>query len=487
MSAQSFILFSVALQREQSYLQANPGLERNSIISPLHLGESWPTGDALPERTAAVSPTPSKKKNGIKKIWKLVTGSSKHTSDAKGERQPRSLDRGEDDAPLAPPPPLSYLVDRERGISNRRHLSTPSLPSTVSPNGPSVFPHSPPTAPTSANPSPTSSRQGAADKDSASDNRKDSGNHHSDQELEARTPSVQRHSPDPDSRGRSLQGSLSKASGTAANSTLMPPSNRPLSVAIRRDKSLPPIPGAGESTIEFPNHPLEIRPQTMYDTLQLPQNPNGVSGPYNDFLPPQAPFRTAEARRQSFGGLGSKPHPVARTVPTRGMPPPLLLEGGRYTEFGASQTSLTAGQWASSPHSPRTETPTQKPKWRRSRFGLSTLFGKGGKTQDGPDSAGSLSPQPQPQVHSPVQPQQQQSLPVNSHAHSNGSGDLRISATASDVRSESGYGRPDSVHSSTAPRMSVASRKNLVELVEQDAEFVAYRYPSSEQRLDLAR
>ena len=36
-------------------------------------------------------------------------------------------------------------------------------------------------------------------------------------------------------------------------------------------------------------------------------------------------------------------------------------------------------------------------------------------------------------------------------------------------------------------RMSVTSRKALEELVHQDADFVAYRYPSSDQRLDLLR
>ena len=36
-------------------------------------------------------------------------------------------------------------------------------------------------------------------------------------------------------------------------------------------------------------------------------------------------------------------------------------------------------------------------------------------------------------------------------------------------------------------RMSVTSRKALEELVQQDPEFVAYRYPSNDQRLDLLR
>lgn len=54
-----------------------------------------------------------------------------------------------------------------------------------------------------------------------------------------------------------------------------------------------------------------------------------------------------------------------------------------------------------------------------------------------------------------------------------------------------GYATSTSRHSalSTAAgqRMSVVSRKALEELVSQDTEFVAYRYPSNEQRLDLLR
>jgi len=36
-------------------------------------------------------------------------------------------------------------------------------------------------------------------------------------------------------------------------------------------------------------------------------------------------------------------------------------------------------------------------------------------------------------------------------------------------------------------RMSVTSRKALEELVQEDPEFVAYRYPSNDQRLDILR
>jgi len=57
-----------------------------------------------------------------------------------------------------------------------------------------------------------------------------------------------------------------------------------------------------------------------------------------------------------------------------------------------------------------------------------------------------------------------------------------------------GYATSTSRHStfSSGPlnpnmRMSVTSRKALEELVQQDADLVAYRYPSNDQRLDLLR
>ena len=56
-----------------------------------------------------------------------------------------------------------------------------------------------------------------------------------------------------------------------------------------------------------------------------------------------------------------------------------------------------------------------------------------------------------------------------------------------DEQSYSGFGGLGSAHSSNAPRMSILSKKNIAELVDQDPEFVAYCYPSSDQRLEVLR
>ncbi|KIP10913.1 hypothetical protein PHLGIDRAFT_28224, partial [Phlebiopsis gigantea 11061_1 CR5-6] len=173
----SMIDMHVALQREQQYFQQHPSQEFVDIGSSaptLPIRESWVRIEAKPEAPEPVRA--SKKTKGLKKIWKLVTGSSSK-SDSQHNVRSMSIDRTDDDTPLAPPPPLSYLVDQ----GGRRHSSTTSLPSIVSPNTLSPYANSPPTAPSSLQPSPTSSRK-SADKDHRSDSRKSSDILAADQE-----------------------------------------------------------------------------------------------------------------------------------------------------------------------------------------------------------------------------------------------------------------------------------------------------------------
>ncbi|KAI0675109.1 hypothetical protein C8Q78DRAFT_1075438 [Trametes maxima] len=256
------------------------------------------------------------------------------------------------------------------------------------------------------------------------------------------------------SRGRTTHSSSKTLSSVGPPTPgASPPSNRPQSLSIRRDKSLPPLPG--ESTIEFPNNPLpDGRPQTMYDLLQNSSNPTA-----RGLLPPQAPFRTQDARRQSFNGLASNPHPAVQSLPARSPyvrgtlnVPPFLAEE-KYAEFGASSPSLA--QWGM--------------KQRRSKFRLSSLFGK--KSSDSERDPQGFTPGV---ATGPVDPPD-----YNPYRSS-----------ASDQRDEpsfNGYNGPGSVHSSNAQRMSVNSKKNIAELVDQDPDFVAYRYPSSDQRLEVMR
>ncbi|KAI0363338.1 hypothetical protein BV20DRAFT_1007524 [Pilatotrama ljubarskyi] len=465
----SMVDMHLALQQEQSYFAAHPSAVDLSLNTPtLRASQSWPRGQTSPEPVLSSAPT-SKKKTGLKKIWKLVTGS--HKGVAKGVSQSKSVDRHEDDMPLAPPPPLSYLVDREGGAAARRHVSTPSLLSSMSPNQFSQFAPSPPTAPSSALPSPTSSRYPIMEEKPSGEAQKEQVKQEMEPDHRISAfelgPTHDAGSPESELRGRTTHSSSKTLSslGPATPGT-SPPSNRPQSVMLRRDKSLPPLPG--ESTIEFPNQSMpDARPQTMYDLLQNTSSPlsRGLS-------PPQAPFRTPDLRRQSFSGISSTPHPAVQTLPGR-TPyargtlnvPPFLAEE-KYAEFGASSPSLT--QWVPQAGKRSLTTPA-KPKHRRSKFGLPSLFGR--KSTEG---------EKDPVVFAP--------------GIHNGSVDPPdynpYRSSPSEQRDEpslSGYGGPGSAHSSTAPRMSIMSKKNIVELVDQDPEFVAYRYPSSDPRLEVLR
>ncbi|KZT10645.1 uncharacterized protein LAESUDRAFT_734470 [Laetiporus sulphureus 93-53] len=445
----------VALQREQQYMQEHGLAEMSADTPTLRVAETWVQDEAPSPIETSVATSGHKKKNGLKKIWKIVTGSShKNGCPQKGRVPARSLEKPEDDAPLAPPPPLSYLVDRDRG--SRRHVSTPSLPTSISPNFMSPYTASPPTAPSSLLPSPTSSRHPINEKDSGSDGRKTSGNLDSDPEHQAG--SGEPHSPDQE-RGRTTQSSSKTLSSMTG--PLTPQSTRPHSVALRRDKSLPPLPP--ESSVEFPNHPNgmpDARPQTMFTYDHVPMSFSGA-GP-EMLLPPNAPFRTADQRRQSFGGTGSKPHPAVRTLPVKGkflgaaVSPPFLAEE-RYGEFGASRHSLA--QWASS----RGTHGTAKPRPRRSKFGLSSLFRR--KSHD-------LVDENKENGHS------------DTEFASNG---IRTSGSEREdtIATGNAYSGAGSANSSHAQKMSITSRKNIAELVEQDPEFVAYRYPSTDHRFDL--
>ncbi|KAI0930609.1 hypothetical protein AcV5_007277 [Taiwanofungus camphoratus] len=452
----SMVDMHVALDRERQFPPPNVGVDMGGNTPTLRMGESWPQRQLLPERTDTPTTQAPKKKNGLKKIWKIVTGSASKTGTRlTGRTHSRSLDRVEDDTPLAPPPPLSYLVDRDRGTSSRRHVSTPSLPSSASPNVFSPYAASPPTAPSSLVPSPTSSRHPVGEKEAGSDSRKNSA------DQEHHVPSGDRNSPELDVRGRTTQGSPKTLSSSAGPQTpVTAQSIRPQSVALRRDKSLPPIPG--ESSVEFPDHPMpDVRPQTIYtyNHLAIP-----LSGD-DKLLPPQAPFRTAELRRQSFGGLGSQPYSAMQSLPPKGTfsrstfnVPPFLAEERKYGEFGASRFSLS--QWQGGRVTPRSIQTPGKPRQRRSKFGLSSLFGKKSTDHDSKVGYG--------------------------NADAADYAAFRTSGSDPEHGAVNGYSGPGSAHSS-APRMSVASRKNIAELVEQDTEFVAYRYPSSDQRFDLVR
>lgn len=469
---------------------------------------SWPQhGNPDPRKVS--SPTPEekrKKKKGLAKIWSIVTGSSPRakseyshskSADLKATGGNQVYGIADDDYPLAPPPPLSYLVDREGGGSrSRRHSSTPCLPGTIgqqsgkslprppSQQGYNGVPTSPPTAPSSALPSPVSLRMLPAINDASV--------------LVMTGPSEQ----ESDSQLQQLMGERNfiplSNSGVSYPRSISPLPQRPHTIVLGRDKNLPPLPPNESPSVGFPSVSditSTSRPQTMYATLEGPRNVvsamatvsenlSGMSGDSNLFSPPQVAFRN-DSRRQSFGGmemprvLGPNPYDTPRG--TRHNAPSSYgypngnggnfnayntyhgggAVGEAYGEFGSSRQSL--GWWddmqrsqhpQSQPHRGRmssvetngTGTRSKTPSKRKSRFGLASMFGKkkdemsGGEDGEGDSVMYSI---PSSEMHQ---------------------------LQYSDGRSSS----------AGAARMSVASKKAVQQFVEQDPEFVAYRYPSND-------
>jgi len=211
-----------------------------------------------------------------------------------------------------------------------------------------------------------------------------------------------------------------------------------------RDKSLPPLPDEPRPRTMPPASATE-RPQTLftYDTRQLPPG----TRPPHDFLPPNVLDR--DLRRHSVGVLSPRQNLMTQTAPP--IPPlePHQMMAGTYDEFGRSRKSTGALE----------RTPSSSK--RKSRFGLSSLLGKKQSVVIGPDAVPYDTNSLYPSVNGPASDSQDD-----------------YTATGTSVSTTSG---------NPANRYSVVGRKPLEELVSQDAEFVAYRYPSNDQRLDLQR
>lgn len=396
---------------------------------------------------------PRKKKKGLAKIWQKVTG----TKD-KGEFQSNHWDEQvrslEDDLPLAPPPPLSYLVARGPG----EHLpgarqSTASLNSTTSPKNAVSSPAlSPGTAPSSILPSPISSRPSDAEPEIADEQGRVSWNHDDYERIDppadagSKLDNPRNQSgltSDPEVRRLQQQRPSTPAGLVVPTAGL---ASRPPSV-LMLEKSLPPLPHELSNT----HTPSDHRSHAAYDPRLMPP---GASPPVQNLAAPRAPFRDTEARRQSFGGMTTRPN--IQTLPTqRTYDHDLKPSGVRYDEFGGSRHSLGFFQ------EKRTlNTHLTTPSKRRSKFGLSSLLGRKYQMYDVSGSDSQESPIPGP------------SIP-----------DMR-----DDVTNNSGFAHSGSRHS-VNPRMSVMSRRAIEELhsIQQDDDFIAYRYPSTDQQLALLR
>lgn len=424
----SMIDMHVALQHED---------RRRTLLSPNDASVSrrsqlWHASDPQsPTESAsavAAEEKAKKKKSGLIKWWKMVTKS--HKPDTSQVREP--FIEKDDGLPLTPPPPLSYLVSRSSPES--RHAPTPSIPPLSSPQSSAMygsFTMSPQTS--SALPSPTLTRP----LDSA-----DVTMVGYDDSIKSKSNEWRLH---PATSEPNLRQSVINQDPIPPVPSLPNGANTRRSVAISREKSLPPLPK--DDSPAFPT--LADRPRTMY-TYDSPRTlPAGTRAPH-DFLPPAAPFQTADPRRQSFGGLTARPNLLIQTP--RPAPETRQPLAPRYDEFGFSRHSL--GRLDLEERRATSPLPISATTKRKSKFGFASLLGNRKSTAKEPEHfAAEYSAQPFPTMGGP---RYEDSL-------------------------------PNSLENQRTSRMSVLSRKPLNELVAQDPEFVAYRYPSTEQRLDLLR
>lgn len=440
--------------RQTRYFSGTP-IELNSP----RRSQIWPpTESELPTSTATKPKTDSgKKTKAFTKFWRKVTGQKNGVTITMDERDCENVD----DLPLAPPPPLSYLVDRgsqDVPLTGNRQNSSLSLPSGPPKFGTTSSSMSPPTAPSSSLPSPVSSRPPGNVLDAAEINRVPSGSFDDTEEPQdngdlPRTPeSTKLLHPVPEIH---QSGIRSPSPQLAFPST----SSRQLQAIslLSREKSLPPIPSEEPAN----RSPVADRPRTVYTYDPRPMH---GANPAHDFLiPPNAPFRSGDMRRQSFGGLSSRPKIRSQPVLDHGKSATFgtqRLFGPQYDEFGSSRRSLNRIDNLPVHCS---AAPATKDTKRKSKFGLSSLLGKkSNKSQDfAQEKAAFL-------------------FPTTSDSQDDW---LPNYATSNSRHSGLSTGSPTHFN----PRMSVTSRKALEDLVSQDSEFVAYRYPSSDQRLDFYR
>lgn len=84
--------------------------------------------DPEPITEQASTSKPKKKAKGLGKLWRMMTGHGKDSDAAKDQTGRSSAVDDDLSQPLAPPPPMNYLVNgRGDHMPHTKHGSSPSL------------------------------------------------------------------------------------------------------------------------------------------------------------------------------------------------------------------------------------------------------------------------------------------------------------------------------------------------------------------------
>ena len=311
---------------------------------------------------------------------------------------------------------------------------------------------------------------------------------------------------------------------------------RPMSAMIH--KSLPPLP-PGETPVANPAGPVSF--------ASLPQNygkpepnmaslPNGDQSSQNPGMP-NAPFRPQghDGRRSSFGGVTTRPVVQLDSPPLGAQ---TMQPQRAYQQNGNGMVSddigyllngtvpSVKGQRSSPQLRPNTSPATpksDKSSKRRSRFGFSALLGKKDKDRDYANSrngdfaplgalTSSVHSQPLSSADGDYQTLRNPSSDGTGYTNGLQAPNWRFaqpkgvgsSSSLVIVDPEMAMGRPQSMLLSSpsgenVPRSlnptqqrqpshaSSMTSKRVEDLVARDDDFVAYRYPSADQQLDLPR
>lgn len=497
------------------------------MVIGAHEEQNWTINQLVDEPECAPEESVEKDKRGsIGRLWKKMTGSK--DKDARRAQKKETQQVEDLNVPLDPPPPLSYLVARtphER--SPQRHVSSPSrqslvVPGLSHPRSMSAPSNGYPPLPMSAGsatsfPIPSSPSTGASQPRYSPRNSVGSGDERRFSLLGANEGMPQfvpvvpedgmcgpqdksvnmiyrRQDVAPFSSHDPYGNEWGMSQSRISAQTLNDPS-RPMSTAST-DKELPPLPGGARPPVPQAARSFPVlRPITSYEFL--------------DYHPPMAPFKS-DVRRQSFsdrvgslfGISRSRQNSDAGLVP----PPRFATVGGidveygyHYDEFGASTPSL--GRWTSrtddgreipvtkySLATPKKDKRSSRTQSRGLSGRLSAIFSggnrnSGGDASHGREGVGRRSMEWENQLQSAI----------------NGN-ELGLSDGERYVR-QSTYplpgGRPasrsevelrESVSSLvTFPRHSVASSRRYETVIPQERDFIAMRYPTESERLNLMR
>ncbi|KAG8759263.1 hypothetical protein FRC14_006339 [Serendipita sp. 396] len=466
------------------------------------------TADATVRSRRSGSPDGKvKKSGGIGKLWRMVRpkkSESKHTNSVPSYAQEDDLS-----TPLPPPPMMPYLANQRqvppphvRQTSNsgsqNGYLPPTSHPRSMSqPGTMSGGAISPTTAPSSSLPSPTSNR--FPWRESSGDDRRQSVIKELNGDMDAQGGT----SPEPNGSGQYTDPNSNRLPMTAGSasseygrmlqpSTNAQPTRSPApSTAILSSSAHSPRP---VSSVHKPLPPPPPNESNVRHTYTAPR-PATMVVPEEPYMPPTT-YRedTYDNRRESLSGatvrVDALPPGAAQGLHVkRSIPAIAYNDGGQpYQEFGRPYDN-----YGLTPYSNGTLSDSGKSK-RRSRF-LPFLSKKekekdkvpfapqqldGGFAQYGRSPSGPLAPPIRPGLGHNGRSRSSASLSTPDYT---GNGMQGLSSPSF------GYtegGRPMSGYS-TFTNGQRPNKALIDEVVPRDNDFLAYRYPSTEQSLDVSR